>query len=193
MLNPNSISHCVSGEASCPSGIRVVGVTLLVALVLSLAQAQSETQVLEACQTVFVGLKPQFMYAERAGVGRFLFRAALGVEATLSRITLSADWVPVPVGLEDIAVQPLRLTERARIQSLAKNRLASVTAEINLGNWVVQEPKAYRCFLVHRGRVVGWFRLNLRLRPIADPRPGLAYQRSPMRYPGTNSEAPNAR
>ncbi|MCX7600751.1 MAG: hypothetical protein N2Z75_02295 [Meiothermus sp.] len=148
------------------------------------AQA-GEPPVMERCQALFQGLRPQFAYAERVAPQRFLLRVVLGQENTpVVRLTVNIDLAPVPLGLEDIAVvafdRPVQDALRLRNQL---RRFDGVMQTLNLGNWYVSEPRGYRCFLVHQGRVVGVLGLGRNLEPLSDPRWLAAYQRSPARFP----------
>ncbi len=152
---------------------------------LGLAQP-SDPLVLDRCQAVFQTLRPQFAYAERAAPQRFYLRVVLGAEGLqLARITVNFDLVPVPLGLEDIAVvafeRPVQDALRLRNQFI--RRFEGASQNINLGNWYVVEPRGYRCFLTYQGRVVGVFRLGEDLAPVSDPRWLAAYQRSQVRFP----------
>lgn len=155
----------------------------------ALAQVNSSPpdnqQVLDRCQAVFSSLRPQFMYAERVGQGGFAVRLVLGTSGALVvRLTLDADLQPVQLGLEDSALQPLRpVADRNRILAALQRRFDNLGQNLNLGNWFVGEPRGYRCFITHQGRVVGVFRLNLRFEPLSDPRWFLVYSRSALRYP----------
>ena len=142
-------------------------------------------QALDRCNGVFGELRPLFLYAERAGGERFFIRLVLGRDRIpLVRMTVSLEITPVPLGLEDIAVQYDRPNlDRPRIYNLIAQRFEAVMRDINLGNWVVNEPRGYRCFLRYQGRQVGVLLLNRRYEPIATLRWWLAYQRAPLKYP----------
>lgn len=167
------------------------GVGLLALMGLALAQSlvpapRPETPgALSRCQEVFSGLKPLFLYAERLAPERFLIRGVLGNGGLpLTRITLSGNFTPVPLGLEDLAVQAVRpALDRGRLLDQAARLFDGVGQGISLGNWYTQEVRAYRCYLTYQGRVVGVFRLDLNLQPISEPKLLQAYRRAPLRYP----------
>ncbi len=160
---------------------------LLVLLGLGLAQSvlPSPNSPLDSCQAVFSELRPMFIYAERLAPERFLIRGVLGRgNLPLTRITLSGDLTPVPLGLENLAVQVVRpLLDWDRLLAQASRLFGGLGEGINLGNWYTQELRAYRCYLTYRGRIVGIFRLGLNLQPIPQPRLVQAYRHSPLRYP----------
>jgi hypothetical protein len=142
--------------------------------------------VLERCQALFQTLRPQFAYAERVAPQRFLLRVVLGADSLpVSRLTVNIDLIPVPLGLEDIAVvafdRPAQ--DALRLRNQLARRFEGVVQTLNLGNWYVSEPRGYRCFLTHQGRVVGVLVLGRNLEPLSDPRWPVAYQRSPVRFP----------
>ncbi|MCX7783021.1 MAG: hypothetical protein N2318_05190 [Meiothermus sp.] len=146
----------------------------------------SDPPVMDRCQALFQSLRPQFAYAERVAPQRFLLRVVLGVDGLpVSRLTVNIDLTPVPLGLEDIAVvafdRPVQ--EALRLRNQLAQRFDSVLQTLNLGNWYVSEPRGYRCFLTHQGRVVGVLVLGRNLEPFSDPRWLAAYQRSPVRFP----------
>jgi hypothetical protein len=142
-------------------------------------------QVLDRCQAVFSALRPQFMYAERVGQGGFAVRLVLGANGnSVVRLTLDSELQPIQMGLEDTALQPIRpLADRNRILTVVQRRFANLGQNLNLGNWYVGEPRGFRCFITHQGRVVGVIRLNLRFEPLGDPRWYNVYMRSIVRYP----------
>lgn len=162
-------------------------------VVLGLGLAQSVMPVprpdnqgpLDRCQDVFSGLKPLFLYAERLAPERFLIRGVLGQGGLpLTRITLSGNFAPVPLGLEDLAVQVVRpILDRGRLLDQAARLFDGLGQGISLGNWYTQEVRAYRCYLTYQGRVVGAFRLDLSLQPIPNSKLLQAYRRAPLRYP----------
>ncbi|GIW33056.1 hypothetical protein [Meiothermus sp.] len=146
----------------------------------------SDPLVMERCMTLFQNLRPQFAYAERAAPQRFLLRVVLAADGVpVSRLTVNIDLTPVPLGLEDIAVvvvdRPVQ--DALRLRNQLARRFEGVTQTLNLGNWYVSEPRGYRCFLTHQGRVVGVLVLGRNLEPLSDPRWLAAYQRSPVRFP----------
>lgn len=145
----------------------------------------SDPKILDRCNQVFTNLQPQLLYLERAKPDRFWIRLVLGVNGLpLSLLTLSVDLNPVPLGLEDIALQALRpVVDRNRILKFVGGRFPTLANGLSLGNWTVTEPKGYRCFLTYQGRVVGVIRLTERLLPRPDPRWVNQYRRSPLRYP----------
>lgn len=151
-----------------------------------LGLAQPGDRVMDRCQAVFQTLSPQFAYAERIAPQRFLLRVVLGVDGLLvARISVNVDLTPVPLGLEDTAVvafdRPIQ--DALRLRNQIARRFEGVLQAINLGNWYVTEPRGYRCFLTHQGRVVGVLVLRRNLEPLSDPRWLAAYQRSPVRFP----------
>lgn len=146
----------------------------------------SEPPVMDRCLALFQTLRPQFAYAERVAPQRFLLRVVLGAEGLpVSRLTVNIDLAPVPLGLEDIAVvafdRPVQ--DALRLRNQLARRFEGVAQTLNLGNWYVSEPRGYRCFLTHQGRVVGVLALGRNLEPLSDPRWLAAYQRSPVRFP----------
>lgn len=147
---------------------------------------------LDRCQSVFSELKPMFLYAERLAPERFLIRGVLGQAGLpLARVTLSGNFEPVPLGLEDLAVQVVRpALDRGRLLAQATRLFDSLGQGIALGNWYTQEVRAYRCYLTYQGRVVGVIRLNFNLQPIPDPRLTQAYRRAPLRYPALLPNGP---
>ncbi len=150
-----------------------------------LAQS-SEPAVLERCQAIFQTLRPQFAYAERAAPQRFFLRVVLGSDGLpVTRITVNIDLIPVPLGLEDIAVVALErpLQDAVRLRNQLARRFEGGVQNLNLGNWYVVEPRGYRCFLTFQGRVVGVLLLGRNLEPLSDPRWLVAFQRAPVRYP----------
>jgi hypothetical protein len=146
----------------------------------------SDLPVMNRCLTLFQTLRPQFAYAERMAPQRFLLRVVLGADGVpVSRLTVNIDLRPVPLGLEDIAVvafdRPVQ--DALRLRNQLARRFEGVAQTLNLGNWYVSEPRGYRCFLTHQGRVVGVLVLGPDLEPLSDPRWLAAYQRSPVRFP----------
>lgn len=149
----------------------------------TLPDSQSQ-QSLDRCQAVFSELRPQFLYAERAGVDRFFIRVVLGRGGLpLVRMTVSLELTPVPLGLEDIAVQPRPTLDAQRFYNFVSRRFEAIMRDLNLGNWITIEPRGYRCFLLYQGRQVGVLLLNRRYEPIPTLRWFLAYQRAPFKYP----------
>lgn len=145
----------------------------------------SDPRVLAVCTRIFNTLRPQLLYIERANLDRFWIRAVMGVDGQpVAQLTLSIDLNPVPLGLEDVALQIIRpLVDRKRILNFVGPRFSSIGNGLSLGNWTVNEPKGYRCFLTFQGRVVGVIRLNERLAPRSDARWVNLYRRSPLRFP----------
>lgn len=150
-----------------------------------LSQAGDQA-VLERCRLVFQSLRPQFAYAERTAPQRFLLRVVLGSEnLPMARITVNVDLIPVPLGLEDIAVVAIErpLQDAMRLRNRLAQGLAGLPQSLSLGNWYVANPAGYRCFLTYQGRVVGVLMLGQSLEPLANPRLLAAYQRAPLRFP----------
>lgn len=160
---------------------------LLVVLAGASGLAQSnDLAVLDRCQAVFQSLRPQFAYAERAAPQRFFLRVVLGSDSLpIVRITVNLDLVPVPLGLEDIAVVALErpVQDAVRLRNRLAQRLEGVSQSLSLGNWYVAAPTGYRCFLTYQGRVVGVLLLGQNLEPISNPRWLVVYQRSAVRFP----------
>lgn len=159
----------------------------LMVLTGALGFAQPNGQaVLDRCQAVFQTLRPQFAYVERSAPQRFFLRVVLGSDSLLIvRITVNLDLVPVPLGLEDIAVVTLErpVQDAVRLRNRLAQRLEGVSQSLSLGNWYVVAPTGYRCFLTYQGRVVGVMLLGQNLEPISNPRWLTTYQRSPVRFP----------
>lgn len=153
--------------------------------VFGLAQSGDQA-VLERCRLVFQGLRPQFAYAERTAPQRFLLRVVLGSDGLpIARITVNIDLIPVPLGLEDIAVVAIErpAQDAVRLRNRLAQGLEGWPRSLSLGNWYVTNPAGYRCFLTYQGRVVGVLMLGRGLEPIPNPRLLAAYQRSPVRFP----------
>jgi len=161
---------------------------VLLTLMLGWAQAQPDNQqALNRCQAVFSDLKPQFLYLERAGEERFFIRVVLGrTWVPLVRMTVSIELTPVPIGLEDLAVQyPRSNFDPKRFVNFVERRFEAIMQDVNLGNWITLEPNArsYRCFLLYQGRQIGVLRMTRNYQPIPELRLIQAYRRAPLRYP----------
>jgi len=170
-----------------PNLRKLLGLVLFLGfgLAQSVMPVPDNQQPLDRCHLVFSQLKPMFLYAERLAPERFLIRGVLGqVGLPLTRITLSGDLTPVPLGLEDLAVQVVRpFLDRGRLLNQASKLFDTLGQGIALGNWYTQELRAYRCYLTYQGRVVGTIRLDFNLQPVPDLKLVQAYRRAPLRYP----------
>ncbi|MBI5812213.1 hypothetical protein [Allomeiothermus silvanus] len=160
---------------------------VLLGLVLGSGWAQDwGAEYLSRCQEVADNLRFQFMYLERVSENRWLLRVVLGRAGfALTRLTLDALAEPVQIGLEDLAQALTRQDSPPDPQLLRRftNRLQRLQRELNLANYVVLEPRGYRCFLTYLGRVVGILRFTQNNFPRPEPRWREAYLRAAVRYP----------
>lgn len=167
----------------------------LLGLTLGWGWAQDfNAEYLSRCQEVADNLRFEFMYLERASENRWLLRVVLGRAGfALTRLTLDALAEPVQLGLEDLA-QALTRQKGPDPQLIRRftNRLPRLQRELNLANYVVLEPRGYRCFLTYQGRVVGILRFTPNNLPRPEPRWREAYLRAAFRFPEPGV-APDAR
>jgi hypothetical protein len=124
-----------------------LGPLLLFLLGFALGEGSGPEAALRACLLVLRGLEVQALYREEGST-----LVLLGQERPLLLLAVEQG-------------RPLPHLGPPRGRPLPRRPMPFLS-ELSLARWVVALPGEYRCFVLHRGRVVGVLRLAHDLRPI---------------------------